>query len=319
MYSRYYWSWSKYTVKSMNITELNDRYSIQSNDTTLSFRSGEGGIPVMEIGNQQASAAISLQGAHVLSWSPAGQQDLIWVSDDASFAIGKSVRGGIPICWPWFGAHDHQANYPAHGFARTVMWQVTGTEALSAEITQITFKLETEQLDQPIQAMWPWPTTLEYRITISDTLTLELISTNHSDETFTIGQALHTYFRVDDVSKTLVTGLEGKDYLDKTDDFKRKTQSGAIHIASEVDRVYLNTDNDVVIDDQQRKVHISKQGSHSTVVWNPWQFVANKMGDLGQDGYLNMLCVESANAADDTVVLALGKSHQLSVKYEIKK
>jgi len=302
----------------MNITELNDRFSIQSKDTKVHFRSAEGDIPITEVENRQATATISLQGAHLLHWVPVGQQDVIWLSDDASFATGKSIRGGIPVCWPWFGAHEEQANYPAHGFARTVMWQLEATRECSADVTQLIFKLETSQQDGSIKKMWPWPTTLEYRMKISNTLTLELITSNNSENTFTLGQALHTYFQIDDVSKAVVKGLEDKDYLDKPDNFKRKTQAGSIQIDSEVDRIYLDTDNEVVIDDQLRKIHISKQGSRSTVVWNPGKIVAVKMGDLGEEGYRKMLCVESANAAEDTVTLAAGKSHHLSVRYEIK-
>jgi D-hexose-6-phosphate mutarotase len=155
-------------------------------------------------------------------------------------------------------------------------------------------------------------------LTIGKILTIELTTNNQSNQAMTIGQALHTYFKVADVSKTHIFGLENKPYLDKTDGFKRKTQSGAVTIGSEVDRVYLQTADDVVIDDGQRKIVIKKQGSHSTVVWNPWKEAAEKMGDLGPDGYLKMLCVESANAVDDTVVVSAGESYRLLVTYELE-
>ena len=129
---------------------------------------------------------------------------------------------------------------------------------------------------------------------------------------------MHTYFNINDVRNTSVTGLEGKEYLDKTENFKRKTQSDPITINAEVDRVYLNTSDDVVINDLKRKLIIKKQGSHSTVVWNPWKEVADKMADLGHDGYLKMLCVESANAAEDTINIAAGESANLRVIYKIE-
>lgn len=302
-----------------NIEQLNKTFSLSSGNHFLRFKAGQGDIPIIEIHNEQANATISLQGAHVLSWLPAGDKDIIWLSDDATFAMGKSVRGGIPICWPWFGAHESQADFPAHGFARTVLWQVVDTEHLTTGETQVTFRLDTQQLEESIQKMWPWPTVAEYRITIGKTLILELSTFNHSEQPITIGQALHTYFKVDDVSRTTVMGLEGKDYLDKTDGFKRKTQTDPITINTEVDRVYLNTQDDIVINEQKRKILIKKQGSQSTVMWNPWKEVAEKMGDLGQDGYLNMLCVESANAAEDTVCIESGESYTLRVTYEIDK
>ena len=305
-------------MNTANVEQLNKDFSFANEYHSLIFKMGKGDIPVVEIKNYQSSAAISLQGAHILSWVPAGEDDVIWLSDEAKFAVGKSVRGGVPICWPWFGPHEDNAAYPAHGFARTVLWQVTKAEAISAGETQITFQLDTRQLDETLQAMWPLPTIAEYRLTIAKTLTMELTTFNHSDQVMTIGQALHTYFKVDDVSCTKVLGLEGKDYLDKTDGFNRKTQAGAVTISAEVDRVYLDTPDDLIIDDNKRKVIIKKKGSQSTVVWNPWKEVADKMGDLGEDGYLKMLCVESANAIEDTVDIDAGGSHSLQVIYELK-
>lgn len=296
---------------------LNNKFSFQNTNNSLYFKTGEGDIPLIEISNEHASALISLQGAHLLSWKPNKQQDVIWLSDDASFSIGKSVRGGIPICWPWFGAHESNNAYPAHGFARTVFWQVTNTILLDNGEIQISFKLDTNEMDEKFKEMWPQNTTAQYIITVGKNLTLELITTNNSDESIEIGQALHTYFNVHDVSKAKVLGLEGRSYLDKPDNFKQKEQVGEISINDEVDRVYINTDDDITIDDNKRKITIKKQGSNSTVVWNPWKAVAEKMGDLGENGYLKMLCVESANAADDVRVIKAGESHKLSVIYTV--
>ncbi len=300
-----------------NVAQLNDTFSFKQGNHSLCFKAGENDIPVVEIQNDQASATISLQGAQVLSWVPAGEDEVIWLSRDASFAPGKSVRGGIPICWPWFGAHAADAAYPAHGFARTSLWQVIDTQPLASGETQITFRLDTRQMNDSIQSMWPLATVVEFCLTIGKTLIMTLTTLNHSEEVITIGQALHTYFAVDDVRHTSVYGLEDRDYLDKTDGFKRKIQDGPVVIGEEVDRVYLQTADDIVIDDKKRKVSITKQGSQSTIVWNPWQVVAEKMGDLGQDGYLKMLCVESANAAEDTVTISPGEEYSLVVTYGV--
>jgi len=157
----------------------------------------------------------------------------------------------------------------------------------------------------------------EYCLTIGRSLTLELSTTNHSDQDLTLGQALHTYFAVDDIAQTNVVGLDGKAFLDKPEGFALKTQTGPVTFSAEVDRIYLDTPDSVVINDGKRKITVIKQGSHSTVVWNPWQAVAEKMGDLGKDGYRKMLCVESANAAEDVVTIQPGKCHTLRVVYEI--
>lgn len=306
-------------MPTINIDQLNDKFGLSHGQHILNIQPGKGDIPIVVIQNAAASAVISLQGAHLLSWIPAGEEEVIWLSDEATFAVGKSVRGGIPVCWPWFGAHDKQADYPAHGFARTVLWQLTNTVALSDEATQITFQLDTRSLDDKLKSMWSQATVAEYRVTIGSTLILELNTTNNSEQDINISQALHTYFSVADVSKTSVYGLEGKDFLDKTEGFIRKTQVGPVTIKSEVDRIYLNTADENIIDDQQRKIVIKKQGSHSTVVWNPWQAVAEKMGDLGKDGYQRMLCVETANAADDSITIPPGGQHGLKAIYRLEK
>jgi len=300
-----------------SVESLNALFALTETDNTLIFKNGRGDIPVIEIKNCYASATISLQGAHLLSWIPAGEEEVIWLSEHASFATGKSVRGGVPICWPWFGAHVSNEAFPAHGFARTTLWQVLSTEALIDGGTCICFSMMPEGDNAD---MWPADTTVQFQLTIGKKLQLELLTHNNGSQAITISQALHTYFNVADVSNLLLHGLDDTDYLDKPDSFKRKHQKGAINIEQEVDRIYLDTASDCVIEDKvlKRNITIRKSGSHSTVVWNPWQEVAQKMGDLGEQGYKHMLCVESCNAADDAVVIAPGKSHTLWVQYEVR-
>jgi len=304
-------------MNEQSVADLNQQFAINENHCQVIFKKAKGDITQVEIKNKQASAVISLQGAHVLSWVPTGETDVIWLSPDARFEKARSVRGGIPICWPWFGAHQSQSEFPAHGFARTVIWQVDKVQQLATGETQIVFKFDTRLANDSIKKMWPVATSVEHVITIGKCLSLALITKNNGAENIEIGEALHTYFNVEDVRQTTVQGLHDKNYLDKPDGFKCKKQTGEIKIADEVDRVYLNTMDEVVIDNKKRKIIISKQGSQSTIVWNPWQQTAEKMGDLGVDGYLNMLCVESGNAAENVVDVAPGESHGLRVVYKI--
>ena len=304
-------------MTTANIDQLNNEFSLEVGNNYLHFKTGEGGIPVVEIHNQHSSALVSLQGAHLLSWIPKGEEDVIWLSKDAKFAAGKSVRGGIPICWPWFGAHASNENFPAHGFARTVNWQVLTTEALEDGTTRINFSTQ-PQTDN--EQMWPFDTSVQYQVTIGKKLEMELITRNNGYEPITIGEALHTYFNVADVSKVRLHGLDETVYLDKLDDFKRKHQHGPVTIEEEVDRVYLDNVGECVIEDMmlKRNIVIIKCSSNTTVVWNPWQATADKMGDLGDNGYKRMLCVESANAADNVVTIPPGKSHHLWVQYSVQ-
>jgi glucose-6-phosphate 1-epimerase len=309
-------------MSDYDISQLNDKYALQGDNSYVRFQTGEGGLPVVEIQNSQASATICLQGAHLLSWIPGDEEEVIWLSEAAKFNPGKAIRGGIPICWPWFGAHgsateEARPDFPAHGFVRTANWKVICTEALDGDSTRITFTTE----PQPENAhMWPAGTNLQLQVTIGKKLEMELITHNNGSEQVTIGQALHTYFRVGDVNNVLVHGLEDTVYLDKLEAFKRKQQIGPITISEEVDRIYLDTTNDCVIEDRslKRNIIIIKCGSNSTVVWNPWRETASKMGDLGADGYKTMLCVESCNAATDVVTIEPGKAHHLWVQYDVQ-
>ncbi len=299
-----------------DIAQLNSDYGIAGH---VIFEQGEGGMTMVQVSNSLAEARINLQGAHIMRWSPRGEQPVIWVSEDATFAPGKSIRGGVPLCWPWFGPHDTESSFPAHGFARTVPWAVIASEQLDDGRTRLQFQIEDTNQGR---TQWPYPTELTLTITVGRSLEIDLCTRNAGTEPMTVGQALHTYFEVSDVSQVQVQGLEGCDYLDKVDGFKRKQQVGAVTIDQEVDRIYLGSVADCLIDDPglQRRIRISKQGSASTVVWNPWQATAEKMGDLGKGnmGYLNMLCVESANAAEDVVNIAPGEEHHLSVSYQVE-
>ena len=294
-------------MNTPDIAKLNDEFALQRGENYVRFQTGRSGIPLVEIRNNHASAAISLLGAHLLSWIPRGEKEVIWLSAAAKFEPGKSIRGGIPVCWPWFGAHgsftgNANPNFPAHGFVRTSNWDVICTEPQAGN-----------------QHMWPADTNLQLQVTIGEKLEMELITHNNGSQPITIGQALHTYFRVGDISKVLVFGLEDTDYLDKLAGFKRKQQIGPLSISEEVDRIYLDTANECVIEDRslKRNIVIIKCGSNSTVVWNPWRETASKMGDLGEDGYKTMLCVESCNAATDVVTIAPGKGHHLWVQYQV--
>lgn len=297
-----------------NLDTLNKRFGIPGQ---LSFNEGPGGLPVVEVINEQATAAIALQGAHLLSWAPTGEDPVIWLSPDAKFAEGKSVRGGVPVCWPWFGPHETEAGFPAHGFARTVPWEVFETNTLKTGGTLLGLRLM--QTDRT-RAQWPHACELELYISVGAVLEMDLVTRNTGAQPITIGQALHTYFQVSDIRKVNVQGLDGRAYIDKVEAGSRNTQQGPLTFTGETDRIYLNTGDDCLIHDPglERRIRIHKQGSHSSVVWNPWVEKADKMGDLGEDGYLRMLCMESANAADDVVKIAPGGEHHLWVQYSVE-
>ncbi len=299
----------------MTLDTLNAKFGLPGH---ISFKEKTAGFVVAEVTNAAGTASIAIQGAQVIRWAPTKEKPVIWLSTAAKFAPGKSVRGGVPICWPWFGAHATDSTFPGHGYARTVYWEPVATKALSDTQTQLVFRLVESDTTRK---QWPHTTPVECHITVGVSLEVELVTRNADKIPVTITEALHTYFEVEDVRQVKVLGLENTDYLDKVEGGKRKQQAGAITIASEVDRVYLDTTAECIIDDVagKRRIHITKQNSQSTVVWNPWIDKATKMGDLGENGYLKMLCVESGNAADNTVTIQPGSEHRLSVSYRVSR
>ena len=297
-----------------NFSALNTRYGIPGQVT---FKDGPGGLAIVEVTNSHATATIALQGAHLMTWTPRGQKPVIWLSPAAKFAPGKSIRGGVPICWPWFGPHAKEASWPGHGFARTVPWDVVETQSMRDGSTSLIFRL-TES--DATSAQWPHATPVDIRMVVGAALEIDLVTQNTGKSPVTVGDALHTYFEVGDIRQVEIQGLDGCPYIDKMDDSRKKKQDGAVTISAETDRIYLESVADCLIDDAalKRRIRISKRGSGSTIVWNPWVDKAAKMGDFGENGYLHMVCVESANAADDVVTIAPGNEHHLWVRYAVE-
>ena len=297
-----------------DIAQLNHEYGIAGK---VNFKTGPGELPFVELSSTHGSAVVALQGGHLLSWIPRGEQPVIWLSKDAKFAPGKSIRGGVPVCWPWFGHHPGETSFPAHGFARTVPWQVVAAEESGDGGTRLVLSLEQ---NDATRRYWPLSTEVTIRISLGAALEIELITRNTGEAPITIGEALHTYFEVGDVREIAIHGLENCEFLDKLDGGKSKRQKGPVRFCGELDRVYLNTIGDCLIDDAglNRRIRIAKRGSRSTVVWNPWHEKAANMGDLGEGGYLNMVCVESANTADNAVSIAAGDEHHLAAIYRVE-
>lgn len=293
--------------------ELNAKFGITDQ---LVFCEDASGLIVAGIRNTQAIASLCLQGAHLMTWQPESQAlPVVWLSRDAKLAEGKSIRGGVPVCWPWFGAHASEAGFPAHGFARTVPWEIveTGTEASGA--TRLSLRL---LANAQSRAQWPYQAQLGLKVIVGRILRMELTTENTGTSDLVISEALHTYFRIGDIGSVRVTGLSGCEYWDKVGGSTLKKQEGAISFSGETDRVYVNTHEECVIEDEllRRKIFIAKTGSLSTVVWTPWIEKAGKMGDMGQpDGWREMLCVESANALGNAVTIPAGARHTLTVEY----
>ncbi|MEW5728725.1 MAG: D-hexose-6-phosphate mutarotase [Pseudomonadota bacterium] len=298
----------------MDISALNQRFGIAG---TAAVTLGKGGFPLVEVTVPGARAVISAYAGQVLSYQPDGQEDLFFLSSKAFWADGKAIKGGVPVCWPWFGPDPEGKGRPGHGFVRNRAWDLRAVEALDDGRVQVRVGL-TES--DATRAIWPYAFDLEVAVTVgAGGIDTALTTRNTGAEPFPLTQGLHTYFRVGDIAAVKVHGLEGTTYIDKMDNGAAKTQDGPVTIAREVDRIYTGVARDLAIEDAglRRTIRIRASGSASAVVWNPWDVTAAGMADLEPNDYLRMICVETTNAGSDVVTVEPGGSHTLAATYSL--
>lgn len=288
-------------------------------NSTVQLKKGNGDLPVVVIENAAAIATIYLHGAHVSSFIPkATGKDILWMSTDSIFEKSKPIRGGIPICWPWFGKPNPDENPGAalqHGFARSEDWTIKDVNYIDESTTAVTLVLfstaETLKL-------YPYSFRLELEVIVGKTLKLNLTTFNTGSAPMRITQAMHTYFAVADIKQTEVIGLDGVNYIDTVPGATEINckQSGNIDFNCEVDRIYEDFSGTALIDDKgnSRRIVVKKSNSNTSVVWNPWINKAAAMADYNNDGYLTMVCVETCNITKDAKFVAPGESWTLSTE-----
>lgn len=274
------------------VEQLSEQYGVAD---AVWFEELADGYPVVRVRNQHAQASVALHGAHLIDYRRNGNPPVIFTSSAAIFREGKAIRGGIPVCWPWFGACEGK---PAHGYARTSFWTLQ-----EAEATRLVFTL-------PAREGYPLSVHLEFRI--GKTLELVLTTTNEGDAPHTFSEALHSYFMVGDSRQTKIHGLEGAAYIDEVGETTTRIQNGPVTFPGEVDRIY-HSDATVVLEDvaSQRRIEVAKTGSRDTVVWNPGEEKGAAMSDLCDAETHRFICAESANMAG--IALNPGESHALAL------
>lgn len=276
----------------------------------------EHGLAAVRVTTSRASGLVYLQGAHLAAWQPQGHEPVIWMSENAIYAPGKALRGGVPLCFPWFGAHPEHASHPAHGFARTREFRYHGARLDDEGRSELEFSLES---DARTRVLFPFDFTARLRIALGETLGLELSITNRDSQPFSFEEALHSYFNVRDVTEVALRGLQGASYADKVRAMAKFRESEAeLRFSTETDRVYESSATCTLVDTRaQRTLRIEKSHSATTVVWNPWAEKAALLADLGTDAWRRMLCVESANVGNSRITLAPDESHLLRVRISL--
>lgn len=277
--------------------QLNDRYAIPD---ALRFKPGAGGLTRAVVDTDLCSGSVYMHGAHVADFTPAGHQPLLFMSPSSNFATGQPIRGGVPVCFPWFGPHATDPSAPSHGPARITEWQLQQA-AMDEGVLLLVLATTIE------------PFLISHSVAFGRDLSMTLCVRNRSDTPASFEAALHTYFAVSDVRQVDITGLEGVDYLDKVDAGQRKTQDERpITFTSETDRVYVDTRSTCVLTDPGRRITVKSSGSDTTVVWNPWIDKAKALPDFGDDDWTTMVCIETANAGPNKVSLDAGAEHEMN-------
>jgi glucose-6-phosphate 1-epimerase len=272
------------------------------------------GISVFRSATSEGTAVVAQKGGQLLSWKPHGAAEILWVSPLASFVGSGPIRGGIPICWPWFGMHRIDPKQPQHGLVRTATWE---RDEISPD-GDLRLRAPEPVLDGLAVAL---------QVHAGETLALTLITTNLGPQPTTITEALHTYFRIGGLKTLRVAGLDGCDYADNADPRAVgqpygpiKKHAGPVSFdGNEITRIYHHSGVCTLIDaGLGRLVRIEKEGSDSTVVWNPGAEKAKSFADLPPDAHDQFICIESGTAGPHSVSLAPGETHVLSVTYSVE-
>lgn len=291
-----------------DIEELEDKFSIEGE---VGFAELEEDMAFITISNKFADADICLYGAQVTSFRPQKTMEILWMSPESNFSEGIPIRGGIPVCFPWFGPHKTDATKPQHGFARLMYWNVTETVSLASGETKVVLQLCS---DADTKKYWNHDFCADLTVIIGKTLTVNLKITNTSEIPFDYTTALHTYYNVSSVEEITIEGLQYTKYYNQLDGEKYFQDTSLLEIKKAETRHYLETESKCIINDPvfRRRLKVAKAGSKVTTIWNPGEETCTKISDIPDDGYQSFVCIEAVNSFDDVITLSPGELHVTS-------
>jgi len=285
-------------------------FKIKTLSAAVSIQADAAGYEFLIIDHKNFDAAFTLHGGHLVHFQLKQQPPIIWLSKTAIYNEQKAIRGGVPICWPWFGAADKSLgeNLPAHGFARTSKWELAAHNELP-EGVEIELRLTDSAATREI---WPFPFELTLKATLTDQIKLELISKNTGSIPFSYRGALHTYLNISAPESCHISGLNSQ-YNDSLENGLAKSGDSTLQITGPIDAVYKKAGSSITLSDQQfsRQLMIDNSGNDSEVLWTPWVAGAKAFADMPDDGYKTMFCIESAITNKTGVTVQPGHSHSL--------
>jgi glucose-6-phosphate 1-epimerase len=295
------------------VEELDCRFGIPG---VARICEGNGGLPQIQITGSRARGEMYLHGAQVTSWKPVGNDEVLFLSTKSRWQEGQAIRGGIPICFPWFRAKRDDPQAPAHGFVRTKSWQL---DSIVEDKSGVCVSMSTGS-DEQTRRWWPGHFRLSHRVVFGSELALELTCANTGKTELRFEEALHTYNRVSDVASVRLQGLDAVQFLDNTDSNKAKIQHGDVTITSATDDAFIDTQEDVDLIDPKlhRHIRLKKANSRTTVVWSPGREGAAQLGDLGDGEWTRFLCVEASNILAASVTLPPGEEHTMTATLSIR-
>lgn len=298
----------------MNIDELNEKFGVEGE---VGFMELDGELPFITITNKYAEADICLYGAQITSYRPMRTTEVLWMSPYSVFEKGKAIRGGIPVCFPWFGPHASDSAMPQHGFARTSMWEVTEVDTLEKGETYVSMQLKSSE---ETKAYWPHDFVAEMTFVIGDSVSVTLKVTNPSDEAVSYTSALHTYFNLSAIENIKIAGLANTHYENQLDGNRYVQEEELLEISEATTRHYFDTEADCIIHDPyfKRDIRIAKDGSKCSTVWNPGAEACEQMSDMPNDGYETFVCLETVNKINDQIDLAPGESHETTAVISVE-
>ncbi len=286
-----------------------DHDSITLTDTNERYQSTGSALPLLIINNKYCEAVVALQGAQLLEFTPHKGEPLLWLSPNAIFEPGQAIRGGIPVCLPWFGVNQSAPEKPKHGFLRNRDWQLSRVATTDSGATQLTLAFQYETLEPEL---FVFPFTVELNITLSDSLELSITTTNTGHETMPLSWAFHSYHPVANLADVRIEGLEGARYLDNTQGLEPDIQKGAISFNGELDRAYEKVGAKQLIN-ATPTISISGENCDSAIVWNPGTENSAAMADVGSGNHEQFVCLERGEAFGDAKVLGAGESRTSKV------
>ena len=298
----------------MDIDELNEKFGVEGE---VGFMELDGDLPFITITNKYAEADICLYGAQITRFRPMRTTDVLWMSPYSVFEKGKTIRGGIPVCFPWFGPHANNSALPQHGFARISMWEVTEVDTLEKGETYVSMQLKSSE---ETKAYWPHEFVAEMIFVIGDSLSVTLKVTNTSDAAISYTSALHTYFNLSAIENIKIAGLANTHYENQLDGNRYVQEEELLEVSVATTRHYFDTEADCVINDPyfKRSIRIAKKGSKCSTVWNPGAEACEQMSDMPNDGYETFVCLETVNKINDQIDLAPGESHETTAVISVE-